>query len=108
MPTPYTPHRAYPGKTHRLRDAAAIGQMVIVRCGLCRRQVRYLAADLAELLGSDRDALQPPFPCSRCDTGSYMSVKLHLPAPGDYGHLIVRRPAGVKRIQKWKSVRLGD
>lgn len=24
---------------------------MLVRCGLCRRRVRYLAADLAELLG---------------------------------------------------------
>lgn len=29
------------------------------------------------------------------------------PELGDYGHLTVRRPAGVVRVQKWKTVRLG-
>ncbi|HEV7275116.1 MAG TPA: hypothetical protein VGN80_02405 [Devosiaceae bacterium] len=55
-----------------------------------------------------RDALLPPFPCSRCGLGEYLSVKLVLPEAGDYGQLTVRRPAGVVRVQKWRTVRLGE
>lgn len=37
-----------------------------------------------------------------------MQVKLHYPSGGGYGHLWVRRPGPVKRIQTWRTVRLGD
>jgi hypothetical protein len=108
MPSPYQKHRPYPGQTWTLARAAALGQLVVLRCGYCRRLMRFLASDLVTVLDPHRDALQPPFPCSRCGLGAYLSVKLHLPAAGDYGHLTVRRPAGVVRVQKWKTVRLGE
>ena len=105
---PDVPRPSYPGKIYRLGQAARDGMLVVVRCAHCRRQTRFLASDLVTLLDPRRDALDPPFPCSKCMKPEYLSVRLHLPAPGDYGHLVVRRPAGVVRVQKWRSVRLGD
>jgi hypothetical protein len=108
MPEGYRSARPYPGKTYTLAKAAKDGHLVLVRCNLCRRLVRYLASDLATVLDPRRDALDPPYPCSKCGRLDYVKVKLHLPVSGDYGHLIVRRPAGVKTTQMWKSVKLGD
>jgi hypothetical protein len=31
-----------------------------------------------------------------------------VPTPGDYGHLTVRRPAGIRQTQTWRTVKLGD
>lgn len=106
MPESHRP--TYPGKIYRLEHAAADGMLVVVRCSLCRRLTRFLAADLVTLLNPRRDALDPPYPCSHCMKPEYLSVRLHLPAPGDYGHLTIRRPAEIVRVQKWKSVKLGD
>lgn len=106
MPESY--QAQYPGKTYTLAHAAKEGQLMLVRCNLCRRMVRYLASDLAAILDPRRDALDPPFPCSKCGRTDYIRIALHLPETGDYGHLVVRRPAGIKRTQLWRTVKLGD
>jgi hypothetical protein len=62
MPEPYYKARPYPGQVYQLRHAAAAGQLVVIRCNLCRRGATYLATDLAALLGRYRDALWPPSP----------------------------------------------
>lgn len=83
MPLSYQrEHRRPANPVHRLIDAAYVGQLMIVHA--------------------------PPFPCSKCGRTDYIKVSLKIPETGDYGHLIVRRPAGVKRVQKWQNVMLGD
>ena len=93
---------------YKLRDAAKDGRVVICRCTGCRRTIHYLASDLCEVLSGDLDALYAPFPCSKCKTRDYIFVSLRLPAAGDYGHLLIRRPGPVKVTQTWRTVRLGD
>lgn len=101
-PHPYRPH-------YRLKDAAADGMVLHVRCMLCRRSGYYLAADLVKLFDPDLPILwRAPFPCSRCGTAEHIRVVTRLPAAGDYGHLPVRRPAQVLHIQTWRTVKLGD
>lgn len=108
MPEGYRKHRPFPGQGYSLKDAAADGVLLIVRCTLCNRMRRYLASDLVEMLDPGGWADHPPFPYAKCGRWDAMSVKFHHPSPGDYGHLVVRRPAGVKRTQMWKDVKLGD
>jgi hypothetical protein len=108
MPTPYWREHHYPGKRYRLKDAADDALLVVVTCNLCHRAVHYLAADLVSVLDPGRDAHAPPFPCSRCGHARYVGVKLRSPESGDYGHLSVKRPAGVKTIWLWRTVKLGD
>jgi hypothetical protein len=79
----------------------------VVRYNNCFRTVYYLASDLVRILSPNRDAHQPPFPCSKCRGDASMQVKLRLPAPGDYGHLSVRRLGPVRHIQTWRTVMLG-
>jgi len=107
MPEGYISARPYPGTTYRLKEAAEANQLIVVRCAGCRRMVRYLASDLLALLGDPwRDAYAPPFPCS--NLAEYLRVRMHSPMPGDYGHLVVRRPGAVRRTQTWKTVKFGD
>ena len=95
-------------RRYTLRDAAKDGRLVICKCPSCRRTLHYLASDIAELLGGDWDAAQPPFPCSRCGSDRNMFVAMRLPLPGDYGHLQVRRPGPIRKTQTWRNVLLGD
>ncbi len=108
MPSPYRGDRPYAGQHYTLGDAAAAHQLIICRCNLCRKLVRYLASDLATLLPPGRDALAPPFTCSGCGKTEYIHVKLTSAQPGDVGHLLVRRPGPERVVRTWKWVRLGE
>lgn len=110
MPEAYIPERPYPGKgkPYTVAEAAAHNQLIICRCNRCKRLVRYLAADLVVVKGANWDAIRAPFGCSKCGSDEWIRVDIHTPAPGDYGHLVIRRPSHVVTTQMWKSVTLGD
>lgn len=109
MPASYQKSKPHPRyKPHRMRDAARMGQLVRIHCGMCNRTVHYLAEDLASTCDPNQPANDSPFPCAKCKTDEYLTVKLRMPALEDYGHLIVRRPGKVIKTQKWENVRLGD
>ena len=95
-------------KRLRLSDAAGLGMLVIQRCNLCRRTTYFLASDLVEVFGPDREAKTVHFACSRCQSADWIDVRLRSPDPGDYGHLQVRRPGQIVTTQLWRTVRLGD
>lgn len=108
MPQGYDKPHPY-RKPYSLANAARDEMLVAVRCHCCHKAVTYVAADLVELaVDPDQDALKPLFGCSTCKTGQFIRVTLRSAAPGDYGHLPVRRPAEIVRVQKWRTVRLGD
>jgi hypothetical protein len=107
MPSPPWHQSHYPGKAHLLRHAAAEGQLVFVRCTRCRRRAVYLATDLVTMLSPERDALLPPFPCSRCHTTDYVQVECRVHFSDEVGHLAIRRPSVVRRTV-WRTVKLGD
>ena len=108
MPTPFWKELHRPGKAYSLRAAADSKLLLVVHCNLCHHTANYLAADLVRILDPGRDARIPPFECGACGTDDYVSVALRLPAAGDYGSLIVRRPAGIRLVQTWANLKLGD
>ena len=108
MPSNYRGERPYPGHEYTLRDAADANQIIICRCNLCRKLVRYLASDLVTILHPDRDALEAPFVCSSCGKTEYIYVKLTSPQVGDVGHLVLRRPGPVRVIRSLRWVKLGE
>ena len=109
MPTVHPKQRSHPAvPIRRLRDAARDGQIVTVRCNLCRHTVNFLARDLVKILDPDRPAFAPPFPCSKCRSTEFLDVRTLTPSPADYGNLSVRRPGRVKTVQLWRTVKLGD
>ena len=81
---------------------------MFVRCSRCRRRAVYLVSDLVTLLNPARDALLPPFPCSRCATTSYISVECRVPFADEVGQLTIRRPGPIRRIQLWRTEKLGQ
>lgn len=109
MPEGYYRPVAYPNRAELWLDrAAADGQLVICQCKVCKRVVRYLASDLLPLLGPDhRVMLAPPYPC-RCGEAHRIAIKVEVPSAGDWGSVEVRRPAGIRRTQLWRTVKLGD
>lgn len=107
MPAGIPPVRAHPGKPFRtIRDAAKDGQLMVLRCNLCRRCVHFLAVDLVEVIDPKHPCHIPPFACSKCQTKEYVDVSWRNPQPGEIGELPVRRPAGW--VMKWKTVKFGD
>jgi hypothetical protein len=109
MPEEYRKYHRHPAQPIRtLQHAADDGQIIAVRCNLCRRLINYLATDLVEVLNPSRPVDAPPFACSRCGTASYMDVRVKTPSAGDYGHLIIRRLLGVRSVSEWGNRPLGE
>lgn len=88
----------------RIGKAAAAGHLIVCKCILCRRSVVYLASDLAEIYHREM-FLEDLFGgrCPRCGSGTGWSVRERMPSSSDVGMLQVRRPAGHRRIQLWRS-----
>lgn len=109
MPESYHKFHRHPAKPVRtLEDAANDEQIIVVRCGLCRRQINYLATDMVQVLNPARPVDAPHFACSRCGTADYMSVKVKTPSAGDFGHLTIRRLLRIRSVSEWGNRLLGD
>ena len=111
MPTPHhLKNLAIPGNRFTLREAAAQGLMLSLRCSRCRRQpVIFLCSDLVQVLDPAIDCfVPPPFPCSACKTDRYIEVRTRGPEASAVGKLKVRRLAGIKRVPVWRDELLGD
>lgn len=109
MPEQYRKFHRHPAKPIRtLQDAADDAQIIVVRCGLCRRSINYLATDLVQVLNPSRPVDAPPFACSRCGTADYMSVRVKTPSLADYGQLTIRRHLDIRSVSEWGNRPLGD
>ena len=109
MPEDYHKYHRHPAQRVRtLQDAAEDGQIIAVRCSLCRRLINYLATDLIQVLNPSRPVDAPPFACSRYGSASYIDVRVKTPSAGDYGHLIIRRLLGVRSVTEWGNCPLGE
>lgn len=88
----------------KLRDAAAAGMLLVCRCDLCRRSRIYLATDLADVFNPEM-FLEDLFHgrCPKCGSGNFWRVRERHAWDSDVGMLVVRRPAGVRRIQLWRD-----
>jgi hypothetical protein len=103
VPSPYRGERPYPGQGYNLRQAAADNKLMVVYCGFCRRRQHYLCADLVTVWDPQTEALTPPLRCSRGCRAEYLHVSLRVPTSDDIGHLVIRRPDGVRTVQKWRD-----
>ena len=102
---PATPPSANPYRNRRLADAARDGMLLTLRCNLCRRVVHFWAADLVPVLGRDHQAHVPPWPCTRCGTIEYVSLRWSIPGAADRAGLTVRRPVGQVLRWTWRDER---
>lgn len=99
MPVPIPSSNRFRNPT--LRDKAMSRLMLIMRCSGCGKVMRFWAADLVKVVNPDHQAHEPPFPCSRCQTREYVSVRWTLPSAMELAEgLTVRRP--VRQVVRWK------
>ena len=95
MPAGHPPIRAHPAKPFRtLRDAARHGQLVLLRCNLCKRGATFLATDLVQVFDPDLPVHIPPLPCSQCKKIEYVDIRIESLCHKDRGRLIIRRLVG--------------
>lgn len=88
-----------PFRNRLMRDAAADGMLIIMRCNRCRRATHFWAADLVAVVGDLHQAHVPPWPCSRCRTTEYINVTWTIPSAEMLRGLTVRRP--VRKVERW-------
>ena len=86
-------------RNRNMSDAARSGLLMTVYCGGCRRTVHYWAVDLVQVVGAFHEAHVAPWPCSRCRSMEYMTMRGRIPAASELQGLTVRRP--VRQIVKW-------
>jgi hypothetical protein len=111
MPTPHhLKNLAVPGNRFTLREAAAQGLLLSLKCTRCRRPpVIFLASDLVQVLDPGRDCFQPPpFPCSRCGSDRHIEVAVRPQEAAAVGKLVVRRLQGLRKVAIWGDEKLGD
>lgn len=109
MPAARPPIRAHPAKPFRtITDAAKAGQIVEIKCNLCRRGMNFMASDLAQVIDPNHPIHIPPFACSKCKTLEYVHIDTRSPSAGDVGRLPVRKLMGQRHTWVWKSSVLGD
>ena len=111
MPTPHhLKNLAVPGNRYTLREAAARGQILSLKCKRCfRKPVLFLASDLIQVMNPERDCFQPPpFPCSKCGSGEAIEVTLREQQADAVGKLVIRRLKGIKQMPVWRDEMLGD
>jgi hypothetical protein len=77
--------------------------LVECRCRHCRRAVHYLASDLAEVFTGNGIIGQLWQRCPRCGKADLWSEQERYPTSDDVGHLVVRRPNGVRQIRLWRN-----
>lgn len=103
MPVPY--HKLKPHDRYTLQQAAAVGNMLQVRCLSCLRPAQvFLASDLIQVLGPEADAYAPPFACATCGTTEFVQVKLRTPFDAEVGKLMVRRLVRIDRVPRWRNM----
>lgn len=69
----------------------------------CRRRLSYYAKDLYDLYGDERIDSLFGGKCSKCGSGLYWWVRERWPSSDDVGHTLMRRPAGLRKVQLWKN-----
>jgi hypothetical protein len=83
-----------------------MGQVIEVTCFLCHRTVFYLASDLEQILPPTTVVWCLPFNCVECGKRDYLKIRVRLPDQRDFGRMVVRRPAGEKRVHLWRDEKL--
>lgn len=83
-----------------MQMAAELNMLITVRCSGCRREARYLAVDLIEVVGPSHFLKRPMWPCRRCQTADFIkNTWAPITAQAPMSGVTVRRP--VKKVVRW-------
>jgi hypothetical protein len=81
-----------------LEEAREVGQILVVRCGLCNTTRRFLPDDILKLR-NNTTITRLRFICQECNQRDYMDVSVYLPSRSEIGTLAVRRLATIKEVK---------
>lgn len=85
----------------RLKHLAEDNRAIVYRCTHCRRVNVFLARDVLDIWGPEMRVYDPPGPCGVCRGPIHVSFKIV--TDYDRGKLVLRRPAGIRQVQLWKT-----
>lgn len=103
---PDTGGRRKRGGEWKLSNAHEIGQLVLVRCGLCNVKRWYQPSDLKEIFGDiETDLVGGKMSCDRCGKNDFMHAETQNPAAADRQKIQVRRLAEIRMVRRviWRD-----
>ncbi|PZO74560.1 MAG: hypothetical protein DI629_18285 [Mesorhizobium amorphae] len=92
----------------RLADAHDHGQLVAVRCNLCRVQRNYRPGELRQLFGDVLpQELESKMRCAGCGSRDYLHAWTWAPSGQEMAGLVVRRLVSIRIIRRpvWRDER---
>lgn len=103
---PDTGGRRKRGGEWKLSNAHEIGQLVLVRCGLCNVKRWYLPSDLREIFGDvEAELVGARMSCKRCGKNEYMHAETQNPSARERQGIRVRRLAEIRTVRRvvWRD-----
>jgi hypothetical protein len=103
---PDTGGRRKRGSEWKLSNAHEIGQLVLVRCGLCNVKRWYQPSDLREIFGDiEAELVGNKMICKRCGKNEYMHVETQNPSARERQGIRVRRLSEIRMVRRvvWRD-----
>ncbi|RUW19735.1 hypothetical protein EN858_11400 [Mesorhizobium sp. M4B.F.Ca.ET.215.01.1.1] len=103
---PDTDGRRKRGGGRRLSNAHEIGQLVLVRCGLCNVKRWYQPDDLMTIFGDIEPGLVgSKMRCERCGKNEFMHAETQSPSALERQGIRVRRLAEIRTVRRvvWRD-----
>lgn len=103
---PDTGGRRKRGGEWKLSNAHEIGQLVLVRCGLCNVKRWYQPSDLREIFGDiEANLVGSRMSCDRCGKNEFINAETQSPSARERQGIRVRRLAEVRMVRKvvWRD-----
>lgn len=103
---PDTGGRRKRGGEWKLSNAHEIGQLVLIRCGLCNVRRWYLPSDLKEIFGDiEAELVGSKMSCKRCGKNEYMHAETQNPSARERQGIRIRRLAEIRMVRRvtWRD-----
>ncbi|ARP66539.1 hypothetical protein A9K65_026720 [Mesorhizobium sp. WSM1497] len=103
---PDTGGRRKRGGEWKLSNAHEIGQLVLVRCGLCNVKRWYQPSDLKEIFGDiEAELVGSKMSCTRCGKNEYMHAETQKPSARERQGIRVTRLAEIRTVRRvvWRD-----
>ncbi|TIS90620.1 MAG: hypothetical protein E5W89_12060 [Mesorhizobium sp.] len=103
---PDTGGRRKRGSAWTLSNAHDIGQLVLVRCGLCNVKRWYQPSDLRDIFGDiEAEQVGSKMTCERCGKNDFMHAETINPTAGERQGIRVRRLTEIRVVRRvvWRD-----
>ncbi|MBZ9806943.1 hypothetical protein [Mesorhizobium sp. ESP-6-2] len=98
---PDTGGRRKRGSGWTLSNAHDIGQLVMIRCGLCNVKRWYQPSDLRDIFGDiEAELVGGKMSCERCGKNEYMHAETQKPSARERQGIRVTRLAEIRTVRR--------